>query len=76
MFKLLTRSEEQIFDTKDQAIEFYERGSLETAGAESDRYAAYADEMRASDDATVARYMFSGVVRRSFKYDADRKSVV
>ena len=72
MFKFFTRHEEQQFENKDQAIDFYNRGSLECEGAESDRYAEYVDELRESDNLNEVKYMFSGIIKQVLIYNSSK----
>ena len=72
MFKFYTRNEEQRFESKAQAIDFYERGSLECEGAEGCRYSDYAYELNECDNPDELRYMFSGEVKQVLVYNSSK----
>ena len=76
MFTFYTRHEAQVFESKKQALDFYERGAFETEGAESARYSDYANAIRMSGSAECAKFMFARKAKITFKYDPKKDRLV
>lgn len=72
MFKFYTDNEEQRFETREQAVDFYNRMSYYCEGSEKDRYSTYAGKIAGtismSDNSEEVKYKFSGNVEQVFVY--------
>lgn len=69
MFKFYVNSTVEIFDNKEQAIDFYNHGAEECFGAEADRYYEYASVLEESTDDEKVEYNFSGEIKGVFVYN-------
>ena len=69
MFKFYTGDEEQRFESKEQAVDFYNRMTYWSDGSEKDRYSTYAGKISMSDNSEEVSYKFSGNVEQVLVYN-------